>query len=74
MGTAYIDSEDREVIATPQPKFFGGFFNSVNYKKFQFVVRFPILQGAKAAVYNMMSDMYGYIGNNIYPSELHGKT
>ena len=73
MGNGYIDSKDREVIATPQPKFFGGFFNSVNYKNFNLSFVFQFSQGAKAAVYNMMSDMYGYIGNNIYP-ELYGKT
>ena len=72
-GNGYIDSKDREVIATPQPKFFGGFFNSVNYKNFNLSFVFQFSQGAKAAVYNMMSDMYGYIGNNIYP-ELYGKT
>ena len=72
-GNGYIDSKDREVIATPQPKFFGGFFNSVNYKNFNLSFVFQFSQGAKAAVYNMMTDMYGYIGNNIYP-ELYGKT
>lgn len=72
-GNGYIDSKDREVIATPQPKFFGGFFNSVNYKNFNLSFVFQFSQGAKAAVYNMMSDMYGYIGNNIYP-ELYGKS
>ena len=69
-GNGYIDSKDREVIATPQPKFFGGFFNSVNYKNFNLSFVFQLSQGAKAAVYNMMSDMYGYIGNKFNLSKI----
>lgn len=72
-GNGYIDSKDRTVIASPEPKFFGGFFNSLNYKNLNLSFVFQFSKGAKAIVSNMQYDMYGSLGKNIYP-ELYGKT
>ena len=72
-GNGYIDSKDRTVIASPEPKFFGGFFNSLNYKSLNLSFVFQFSKGAKAIVSNMQHDMSGGLGNNIYP-ELYGKT
>lgn len=72
-GNGYIDSKDRTVIASPQPKFFGGFFNSVSYKDLNLSFVFQFSKGAKAMVSNLQTDMYGLLGNNIYPA-LYGNT
>ena len=61
-----INSDDREVIATSEPKFFGGFFNSVSYKNFNLSFVFQFSQGAKAELGTLREDMGGTIGKSIY--------
>ena len=59
-GAERPDSRERPRWRALRPpsmplKFFGGFFNSVNYKNFNLSFVFQFSQGAKAAVYNMMT-------------------
>ncbi|WP_288735634.1 TonB-dependent receptor [uncultured Parabacteroides sp.] len=47
-----IDSNDRQVIGSPHPKFFGGFNTSVSYKNFDLGMQFSFMYGNK--IFNQM--------------------
>lgn len=66
-GDNVIDNKDRKVIATPEPKLFGGLSSSASYKKFSLSVLFQFSYGAKAMMQGLRSDAFGYIGRSIYP-------
>lgn len=68
-----ITSDDQTIIATPEPKFFGGFLNTVTYKNFTFSAAFQFSQGTKSYLSQLSMDAYGMLGQNIY-RELYGKT
>ena len=61
-----IDSEDRSIIATPEPKLFGGFYSTMHYKNlsFSFVMQFS--KGAKALMDNFALDSFGILGQSIH--------
>ncbi len=61
-----INSDDQTIIATPQPKFFGGFMNTVSYKNFNLSVVFQFSKGTKAFLDQLSIDSYGSLGNSIY--------
>ncbi len=55
-GDGTIDTKDREVIANPQPKFFGGWTNTLSYKNFQlsFLLQFSV--GGEALYNSLITD------------------
>lgn len=68
-----ITSEDRVILGNPEPKFFGGFFNSVNYKNFNLSLVFQFSKGTKAFLQQLGSDAYGTPGRSIY-RKMYGNT
>ena len=68
-----ITSDDRVILATPEPKFFGGFFNSVNYKNFNLSLVFQFSKGTKSVLDQLSSDAYGMLGQSIY-RKMYGNT
>lgn len=47
-GDGQVTRDDRVIIASPEPKFFGGFFNSVSWKGLNLSFMFQFSQGASA--------------------------
>lgn len=47
-GDGHISDEDKELIANPEPRFFGGFFNTLSWKGLSLSVMFQFSQGATA--------------------------
>lgn len=72
-GDGVINSEDKTIIASPEPKFFGGFFNSVNYKNFNLSLVFQFSKGTKSFLDQLTTDAYGILGQSIY-REMYGNT
>ncbi|WP_303177979.1 TonB-dependent receptor [uncultured Butyricimonas sp.] len=72
-GDGRITSDDRKVIANPEPKFFGGFFNSVTYKNWNLAVVFQFSQGAEAMLNDLSTSAYGNLGYSI-PREFYHNT
>lgn len=66
-GDDYISTDDRVVIASPEPKFFGGFFNSVNWKGLNLAIMFQFSHGARAYWGDMQSDVYATLGQSMQP-------
>ena len=64
-GDGRITSDDRRVIANPEPKFFGGFFNSINYKNWNLAVVFQFSQGAEAILDHLSVSTFGMLGYSI---------
>ena len=62
-GDGVINSDDKAIIASPEPQFFGGFLNTVSYKNFNLSVAFQFSKGTKALLDNLRS--YGTLGQNI---------
>lgn len=58
-GDGVINSDDRTIIGNPQPRYIGGFFNTLSYKAFdvqflfQWAYDFDILNGNKAEFGNI---------------------
>lgn len=72
-GDGYIDENDKTVIATPEPKFFGGFFNSVSYRNLNLSFMFQFSKGASAIMSNLSIANYGGMLSNMEP-ELYRNT
>lgn len=70
-GDGRITDEDREILATPEPKFFGGFMNTVSYKNFNLSVVFQFSQGTKALLGEL--NKWTSLGNTIQ-REMYGNT
>lgn len=68
-----INSEDQAIIATPEPKFFGGFMNTVSYKGLNLSVVFQFSQGTESFLDELARSSTGYLGISLY-REMHGKT
>lgn len=64
-GDGRITSDDRKVIANPEPNFFGGFFNSVTYKNWNLAVVFQFSQGAEAVLNDLSNSALGMLGYSI---------
>lgn len=62
-GDGVINSDDKAIIASPEPQFFGGFLNTVSYKNFNLSVAFQFSKGTKALLDNLRS--YGTLGQSI---------
>ncbi len=63
-GDGTITSDDRTVIATPQPKCFGGWSNNFTYKGFTLSFLFQYSCGAEAIWSPLQSDAVGSLGQS----------
>lgn len=72
-NNGYIDENDRVIIATPEPKFFGGFYNSIHYKGLNLSLMFQFSKGAQSLYNNLRTDAFTSLGTSICP-ELFGNT
>ncbi len=54
-GDGIIDESDKTIIGDPNPEFFGGFFTSFTYKRFQLLASFN---------YSIGNDIYNYVRAN----------
>ena len=72
-GDGKITSDDRRVIANPEPDFFGGWFNSINYKNWNLSFVFQFSKGGEALLYDLQYSAAGLVGNSI-PRELFRDT
>jgi len=60
-----INTDDRTVIATAQPKYFGGIYNRLNYKNFNLSFVFQYSKGAKAIMDDFQNSLFGILGQNL---------
>lgn len=65
-GDGRINSDDRSIIASPEPKFFGGFYSTMQYKNFSFSFVMQFSKGAKALMNNFALDSFGILGQSIH--------
>lgn len=61
-----ISTEDRTIIASPQPKFFGGLYSTMRYKNFGLSFVFQFSKGAQAMLDNLLLDNFGQLGQSIH--------
>lgn len=64
-GDGHISVDDRIVIASPQPDFFGGWINSLTYKNFSLYFVMQFTQGGEAVYSAVRSDLLGTLGNSV---------
>lgn len=64
-GDGVINTNDRQVIASPQPKYFGGFYNRIHYKNFNFSFVFQYSKGAKAIMDDFQTSLFGMLGQSL---------
>lgn len=64
-GDSEITADDRKVIANPEPDFFGGWFNSVNYKSWNLSFVFQFSKGGQAFLNDLQNSASGIVGNSI---------
>lgn len=72
-GDGHITSSDRVVIANPQPKFFGGWQNTLRYKGLALSFLMQFKSGGEAIYGALSSDLYGILGQSI-TREVFGNT
>lgn len=72
-GNGTITSDDREVIATPEPKFFGGWTNTFTYKNFSLSFLMQFSCGGEAVYSNLGEEIVGILGQSV-GRELYGNT
>ncbi len=60
-----INTDDRQVIATAQPKYFGGFYNRIHYKNFNFSFVFQYSKGASAIMDDFQNSLFGMLGQSL---------
>lgn len=70
-GNGVINNDDKTIIASPEPQFFGGFMNTVSYKNFNLSVVFQFSKGTKALMPNLYAS--GNLGQSIL-REIYGNT
>ncbi|MDR3008160.1 MAG: SusC/RagA family TonB-linked outer membrane protein [Sphingobacterium sp.] len=70
-GDGVVTTDDREVIATAQPKYFGGFYNRLHYKNFNFSFVFQYSQGASAIMEDFQTSLFGMLGQSLQ-QEIYG--
>ncbi|MDO5522538.1 MAG: SusC/RagA family TonB-linked outer membrane protein [Bacteroidia bacterium] len=64
-GNGYIDEYDREVITRPEPKLFGGWSNTFQYKNFSLSILSQFSYGGKAIWESLLTNLGEPLGNNI---------
>lgn len=72
-GNGEIDTNDRVVIANPEPKCFGGWLNTFTYKNLSLSFLFQYQCGGEALYSNLQEDMTGALGQSIL-REAYGNT
>lgn len=72
-GNGTITSDDRQVIATPEPKFFGGWTNTFTYKNLSLSFLMQFSCGGKAVYSNLGEEISGVLGQSV-GRELYGNT
>lgn len=72
-GNGVITSDDRDVIATPEAKFFGGWTNTFTYKNFSLSFLMQFSYGGQAVYSNLGEEMSGVLGQSV-GRELYGNT
>lgn len=72
-GNGMIDVNDRTVIVNPEPKCFGGWLNTLNYKDFTLSFLLQYQYGGEALYSNLQTDMTGNIGQSVL-RELYDST
>ena len=64
-GDGVINNDDKAIIASPEPQFFGGFINTVGYKNLSLSVVFQFSKGTKALMDNLDMGTYKVLGGSI---------
>ncbi len=64
-GDGRISSDDRTVIGSPQPKFFGGWNNTITYKRVDLSFFMQFTQGGKAIYSDIALDLASTLGQSI---------
>lgn len=59
-GDGMLTDLDKVIIATPEPKFFGGWGNTFSYKGLSLSLMMQFTQGGQAVYTNMQNDFYSY--------------
>lgn len=72
-GNGTITSDDRQVIATPEPKFFGGWTNTFTYKNLSLSFLMQFSCGGEAVYSNLGEEISGVLGQSV-GRELYGNT
>lgn len=72
-GNGTITSDDRQVIATPEPKFFGGWTNMFTYKNLSLSFLMQFSCGGEAVYSNLGEEISGVLGQSV-GRELYGNT
>lgn len=72
-GDGCITLNDRKVIASPEPQFFGGFFNSVSWKNLNLSFMFQFSKGATAILESLRGENAGIPMKSVV-RELYGNT
>lgn len=72
-GNGKIDTNDRVVIANPEPKCFGGWLNTLTYKNLSLSFLLQYQCGGEALYDNLTGDMGGALGQSIL-REAYGNT
>lgn len=65
-GDGRVNRDDREVIATPEADFFGGFYNSLSYKNFNLAFMFQFSYGAEALYNGLSLDAFGSLEKSVH--------
>lgn len=72
-GDGTISTEDRTIIANPEPKFFGGWSNTIKYKNFSLSAMFQFSVGGQADYNALVEGYQGPFLKSVVP-ELYGRT
>ena len=72
-GDGYISEADRTAIASPEPKVFGGWSNTLSYKNFTLSMLFQYQLGGDAYYSTMQESASGALGMSIL-REMYGNT
>ncbi len=64
-GDGTITQNDRTVIANPEPKFFGGWMNTLSYKNFTLSFLMQFSYGGEALYTELMDEATGLLGQSV---------
>lgn len=70
-GNGIIDEDDRTVIANPQAKFFGSFYNRLSYKNFSLSFILSFSYGGQAVYSQLQEDAASLLGHSV-TREMYG--
>ena len=64
-GDGRINIDDQIIIASPEPKYFGGITNSFRYKQFGLSFLMQFSEGAQAMWMPLLTDLSGIVGQSV---------